>query len=167
MKKKFLIGVDQLLDGDKKISVKLASDAQYQTEGDVDVDVTLNRSGGKILIKGEVKFTHKLQCSRCLKEILRPRTEKIEVLYVPSTLLDRELELTEADVNTLFYEGDVIDLEQPVRDAIILSMPMTPVCRPDCKGLCPRCGKDLNEEECDCTKRKIDPRWEALEKSLH
>lgn len=167
MNEKTLINVNRLLDGDRKICLKLTLDPQYSIKGYVDVDVTLSRRSENIIIKGLVKFTHKLQCSRCSKEILRKRTEKIDVHYVPSKLLSPELELTEKDVNTLFYEGDLINLEQLVRDAIILSMPMKPLCKPDCKGLCPRCGRDLNEGECGCTGRSIDPRWQTLEKLLH
>lgn len=167
MKEKILINVNQLLDGDRKIRLKLAPDPQYHIKGHVDVDLTLSRSEDSVFVNGTIKFTHKLQCSRCLKEILKTQTEKIEVHYAPFPILDKEIELTEEDVNTIFYRGNLLDLDQPIRDAIILSIPIKPLCKPDCKGLCPRCGKDLNEGKCDCAEKAIDPRWKALEKLLH
>ncbi len=167
VKEKVIINVDQLLDGDKRVCVEIAPDPEYPVAGNVSLDVILSRSGENILVKGTVGFTLKLPCSRCSKEILTRKTEKIEVRYVPDTLFETEFELTETDVNTVFYQGNIVDLEQPVRDAIVLSIPMKFVCKADCKGLCPRCGKDLNEGKCSCTERGVDPRWQALGKLLH
>lgn len=166
MKEKIIMNVDQLLDGDKRICAEIAPDPKYPVAGKVTLDVILSRSGEDVLAKGTVGFTHRLQCSRCSKEILIPKTEKIEVCYVPETLIETELELTETDINTFFYQGDIVDLEQLVRDAILLSMPMKFVCKADCKGLCPRCGKDLNEGKCSCAGGGVDPRWESLGKLL-
>ena len=57
---------------------------------------------------------------------------------------------------------DEIDLEPMVHDAVLLELPQAPLCRPDCRGLCPTCGADLNAQSCDCDQNPIDPRWEAL-----
>jgi uncharacterized protein len=59
-------------------------------------------------------------------------------------------------------EGLEIDLEPMLRDALTLALPLNPICRSDCKGLCAHCGKNLNEGPCDCTDDDIDPRWAAL-----
>jgi len=167
MKKNFLVNVSELSDGEKRLSLKLTPDPEYSIEGDVEVDLTLSRIAEKVTIKGIAQFVQKLQCSRCLTHIRKSEREKIEVVYTPVTHLETELELTDADVNTLFYEGDLIDLKQPIRDVIMLAVPMISLCTPNCKGLCPKCGKNLNEEECDCRGREIDPRWKPLGKLLH
>jgi uncharacterized protein len=167
VKKDTLVHVSQLLKRGKRIQLKLPPEPQYSVVGDVRVDVRVTRSGQNVLIRGSVRFTQQLECSRCLKEIRKMRTERIEALYVPATDLRAELQLKEGDMDTLFYDGDSIDLEQLVRDAIILSIPMSPHCRSDCKGLCPGCGRNLNEEECSCKERAVDPRWKALGKLLH
>ena len=60
------------------------------------------------------------------------------------------------------YSGKEIDLQPAVREQILLSVPPPPLCREDCKGLCPQCGKDLNEGECGCDRTVLDPRWAAL-----
>jgi uncharacterized protein len=167
MKQDTLVNVSQLPKRGKRIRLRLLPDPQYSVAGDVGVDVRVTRSGQNVLISGTVKFTQQLECSRCLKEIRRTRRERIEALYVPETDLRVELQLKERDIDTLFYDGVSIDLEQLVRDAIILSIPMNPHCKPDCKGLCPGCGRNLNEEECTCKEKAVDPRWKALGKLLH
>jgi len=166
MKEKILINVNQLLDGDKRICMKLDPGPQYPIKGDVELDVTLSRSNDSVSVKGSVTFTHRLQCSRCLKDMVRERTEKIDVHYTRPSRIDAELDLAEEDMNKLFYQGELIDLEQPIRDAILLSVPMKPLCKPDCQGLCTRCGKNLNEGKCNCSVEMVDPRWKALGKLL-
>ena len=60
------------------------------------------------------------------------------------------------------YEGKYIDLSRVLKDNIILGLPMKQVCKPECKGLCPKCGTDLNEKECDCKEDYINPQMEVL-----
>jgi len=59
--------------------------------------------------------------------------------------------------------GDHIDLEPMAREAVVLGLPLAPLCRPDCKGLCPSCGADLNQGPCGCPPAAADPRWAALD----
>ena len=66
------------------------------------------------------------------------------------------------DVDFAPFEGDEIDLGELFREQILLAIPMTPLCREECKGLCPVCGADLNAGECSCERGEIDPRWSAL-----
>lgn len=73
---------------------------------------------------------------------------------------DGSFALEEADEDT--YEGKELDLRPAVREQILLSLPSAPVCSEDCKGLCAKCGKDLNEGECGCDRTVMDPRWAAL-----
>jgi uncharacterized protein len=70
------------------------------------------------------------------------------------------------DVNTEYYEDETINIEPVLHDTITLSTPMKPLCSPDCKGLCPTCGIDLNIEACTCEVKKNDPRWDPLKKLL-
>jgi uncharacterized protein len=68
------------------------------------------------------------------------------------------------DGGYLFHDGRQLDLRDEVRSAILLSSPIKPLCGPDCKGLCPECGANLNESKCSCEARPADPRWKGLEK---
>ncbi len=72
----------------------------------------------------------------------------------------------EADEETYELGSDYLDLAPLARDAILLDLPLAPLCREDCAGLCPTCGADRNEEACDCPTEVIDPRWVALEALL-
>jgi uncharacterized protein len=70
----------------------------------------------------------------------------------------------EAEGGYLFHDGRQLDLRDEVRSAILLSSPMQPLCGPNCKGLCPECGANLNDSKCSCDARPVDPRWKGLEK---
>ena len=83
-----------------------------------------------------------------------------------SFIMEARLEPDAADegVYPLRPEGEVVDLRPMIREELLLVVPEFPVCREDCRGLCPRCGTNLNESECDCRSAEADPRWEALRK---
>ncbi len=62
----------------------------------------------------------------------------------------------------IYYDGEELDITEDIRDMVILSLPMKPLCSDTCKGLCPKCGTNLNEEKCNCVLEEIDPRLEKL-----
>jgi uncharacterized protein len=136
---------------------------EFAIEGDTELEVTLSRRGNDVFAEGRVTFVQELECSRCSKAMSSRRTEDVKAIYLPYAPLDGDLELSESDIDVLYYQGDIVDLEQPVRDSIVLSIPMRPLCNTNCRGLCPACGANLNEEKCECTLKAIDPRWKALE----
>jgi uncharacterized protein len=78
---------------------------------------------------------------------------------------DKEVELQDRDAAISYYEGEGLELAEIVREQLLLAIPIKTVCREECKGLCPHCGKNLNSGECECAQGASDPRWEAL-KSL-
>jgi uncharacterized protein len=73
-----------------------------------------------------------------------------------------EIELKEKDTEVSFFWGDGIEVGDILREQILLSLPMKPICREDCQGLCPHCGKNRNLETCDCESVLLDPRLEPL-----
>jgi DUF177 domain-containing protein len=105
-----------------------------------------------ILVSGSVSGLMTLSCARCLKSFDRSFDLGLQELFVPGAQLDDD----EYPVD----DGH-IDLDPMIRDAVILSMPFAPTCRPDCRGLCPRCGGDRNLGECSCPE-DVDPRWAPL-----
>jgi len=129
------------------------------------------KMGREVLV--EAKFTVPLsgQCKRCLRPL--GLDEQVELIR---TYLPREVErqprerrdaVSEASfdpglVDEEVYSGKEIDLTRALREQILLSIPPSPLCSEDCKGLCPKCGKDLNEGECGCDRTVMDPRWAAL-----
>jgi uncharacterized protein len=127
--------------------------------------VRLLRIGTGVLVTGELTTTVELECMRCLSEFRLPMLLEIEEEFRPTidvaTGVKIESELDQ-DPATLIDEHHTLDLTEVVRQDLWLSLPSAPVCRPDCKGLCPRCGQDRNQRECDCEAQPVDVRWEAL-----
>lgn len=111
-----------------------------------------------VLVSGSLKGAFHLVCSRCLKEFDQPFELQLSELFSPEPEED-------SDDYPLDEEG-FIDVEQMVRDAVGLELPFSPLCKPDCLGLCPVCGGDMNAGECSGQHEQIDPRWSGLEEVL-
>lgn len=122
---------------------------------EVDLDLRLESVSEGVLVSGTVTAELTGQCSRCLTDISDEITAEVqELYYYPG----QETE----DEEDLFVVDEYIDLEPPVRDAVVVDLPFTPLCREDCAGLCPVCGVDLNENPDHEHDEAVDPRWEKL-----
>ncbi len=118
----------------------------------VALDIVLERVEAGILAMGEVRGKWSSVCSRCLTPLQRDFHTGIRELYEPVPV--------EAETYPLI--GETIDLEIAVRDSVILDLPLAPLCRPSCRGLCPTCGVNRNTATCECDVDQGDPRWAAL-----
>ena len=125
---------------------------------DVRVHVSAFRSGGTIHCKGIVYTAFHLQCDRCLDSYSVDVEESLEVLFTT----DPEAEMTEEQLVLLSSHDVEIDLEPFVRETLLLGLPFKKLCSTACKGLCVRCGANLNHESCSCKHDERDPRWEKL-----
>jgi len=127
-------------------------------------DVSLIKTHRGILAKGQVETVVPLECSRCLKTFKNKLTVNIEEEYFPSLDVNSgtPLELPDEPDGFTIDEHHILDLSEAIRQNALLAIPMKPLCREDCAGLCPVCGKDLNKEQCGCDKGNIDPRWMKL-----
>lgn len=122
----------------------------------------------KILVEVKAGTVAEITCSRCLESFRMPVRVDFEEEYRPGQVAPgREGEEQEDEEGRAFslYRGDEVDVTEPVRQNLLLELPMKPVCRPDCRGLCPSCGKNWNEGRCQCEKEIGDPRFAVL-KSL-
>ena len=126
--------------------------ASVPPETPVDVDVRLESVVEGILVSGTLAGRMTFLCSRCLKEFSEGFDLGVRELFAHAA--------REGEDHYSITEGQ-IDLEPMVRDALVLSMPFSPLCSPGCLGLCARCGADLNLGECSCGP-EVDPRWSAL-----
>ena len=117
---------------------------------------------GSFLVEGQYHTTVELCCSRCGQSFTTPVAGGFSVSFVAGDKVDWD---GERDVYEL--SGDQADLGQVIAGEIFFSLPMQPLCRPDCRGLCPRCGADLNVSSCSCQDMEIDPRWEKLKDLLN
>jgi len=116
------------------------------------------------LFVGRLEYEQQLACPRCLKPTAMAVAAEVELLIQPHSREPTlgEVELEEEDLSILYVDGDELDTEPILQEQLQLNVPMRQLCREDCRGLCPMCGSDRNEEACECEERHIDPRWEAL-----
>lgn len=128
-----------------------------QTSGQVkQVDEHLFRVTGKLFTQATYL------CSRCLKEFALPLQAQWNLDYTRN----KQVAMKAAEKDVRLFEGDELQLDPMVREALLLAIPYAPVCQEDCKGLCPVCGADQNETGCECQDRTIDPRWSKLQQLL-
>jgi len=150
---------------DIRLPVTLEDD---QPKNEVHIDINIFRIGTRVLIKGHLETSLSLVCSRCLKEFSYPLDIDFKDEYIPTTeaILGEEYEheLTSDELELSFYSNDEIDIEDLIRGHLLLSVPMKPLCKADCQGICPKCGSDLNMGLCTCKDEEIDPRLSQLKK---
>jgi len=126
------------------------------------LDAMATREGDRVELEGVLNAEVEFNCDRCLSSTRVPVKQKFDLVYVPPLGTSDETELVEEDLEVGFYRGQVIDLDDVVREQIELALPMHRLCREECKGLCPECGANLNDARCDCKREPADPRWAAL-----
>jgi uncharacterized protein len=128
------------------------------------VNVRLRRSGHDVRLQGEIRARAEVDCDRCLKSVEVPIETTFDVTYVPASdyVEGDDAELQAEDLSLSVYEDGAIDMDELVREQVLLAMPARALCTEDCKGLCPACGANRNETDCECEARETDPRWKAL-----
>jgi DUF177 domain-containing protein len=119
-----------------------------------------------IRLVGELATSIEANCARCLEPVHQAVQKDFDLLYRPqgSDAGREELSVTQAEAEIGYYQGEGLLLEDVLREQVLLAVPIRIVCSDECKGLCPRCGRNLNTETCDCAEAVVDPRWEALRK---
>ncbi|MFQ5348885.1 MAG: DUF177 domain-containing protein [Thermoanaerobaculia bacterium] len=117
-------------------------------------------------LEARLSYQQTLTCTRCLQSLARSVEEEFELAIETgaSEPLLGEHELSASDLKTLFLEGQELDTTPILMEQLQLNIPMKPLCREDCAGLCPKCGTDRNEVRCSCAESEVDPRWQALER---
>ncbi|HEY67248.1 MAG TPA: DUF177 domain-containing protein [Thermoflexia bacterium] len=146
-------------------SLTLNVDIGPQSLTDLEVDflrgtVRVIRVQGGLLVQGTVETQVWLECVRCLDSFALPITLELEETFGLSGASRRQ------DVTYVVSDDGWLDLTPLLREQAWVALPMKPLCRPDCKGLCPQCGANLNLESCTCESVKIDPRLALLKDLL-
>ncbi len=136
----------------------------YHLESPVDAHVVISLRGDCVRVAGHLQGNLSMTCCRCSKTIFRSVEKDFLVDYWPDPAFGEgeELRLNYDDLDVGFYHGDSFDLSAVISEQIVLEVPMKPVCREDCKGLCSQCGADLNLGPCSCGRDQVDPRLAAL-----
>lgn len=133
-------------------------DARYGVQGDIVVRGEIVYTGTAFRLSGRVFLERTFQCDRCLEEA----SEKQELVFEEEF---KELESREktADVQSVSFGGDAINISELIRETVLLSQPLNHICNAACKGLCPKCGANLNQGDCGCDRHIVDPRLAALQ----
>jgi len=126
-----------------------------------------------VSVTGKAEVSLHPTCARCLVSFRHPLSIPVEITLVPhrekQAKEGEEVELVEEDLNFAFYRGGTIDLADIVREFLLLAIPFRYLCSEKCRGICPKCGANRNEKQCDCRPTSTDPRFAALKnfKAVH
>jgi uncharacterized protein len=128
------------------------------------VNGKIRLAGNEVFVNGHVDTRAQVECDRCLKPIELPVNADFELEYITGSEYESSgvAELTEAEMSVSVFDGDALDVDEIMKEQILLAVPTRMLCREDCKGICPQCGVDRNKGECKCVTEDIDPRWAAL-----
>lgn len=147
-------------------------DSDLQVEGDlvrlvspVDVEAMVTVRNDLVEIRGRLRTDLEVTCCRCLERVSRAIEKEFRLDYQKDPEVAQEGEeivLSYSDLEVGFYRDDRIDLSAVVTEQILFDVPMKPLCRPDCRGLCDQCGANLNLGECGCDRTPVDPRLAGL-----
>jgi uncharacterized protein len=144
---------DLLLDGE---DVRLVEPAEVRGR--------VRRKGKEVELRGRLDAKLEAPCDRCLQPVEIPISAEFTERFVRavSWAAEEQHELHEDDLNLAVFDGEGIELDDLVREEILLAVPAVVLCREDCKGLCPICGVDRNLNDCQCEGNEVDSRWQKL-----
>lgn len=133
------------------------------------VEGTVTNTGKGYLVDCVIRAELELECARCLRRYTWPLEINLCERYLAedegnahAPVDEESVDDDDAPLETHTFRGDHLDLTEAVRDHVVVSIPMKPVCRDDCKGICSQCGKDLSEGECECSDEPVDIRLAPL-----
>jgi uncharacterized protein len=161
MRESWRVKVSGLKDGSNQIRFELSPEdieirpwqgCELTLTRDVIAELDLLKQGARVYVSGTVNFQAEMNCSICAEPFRRESTEKLYIEFergLPATP-GHIHELGEDDLVRTYYSQDEVNLLPVIRDTILLSNPIAPQCRPDCKGICPECGANLNQGGCAC-----------------
>ena len=151
-----------LLDADSEDTVSFLADVDFPSPMKVSGEIT--NTAGYMRMTLTMSVDYVAQCARCLAPVTGQFTLDLEKTVAPRNLLG-DLDEDKLDEFAIIEDG-FLDMDEQLREQLEMEFPMRFLCREDCKGLCPKCGKNLNEGECNCDHTEIDPRMEPLRKLL-
>jgi uncharacterized protein len=141
-------------------------DERVNLTGPATVSGKVRLAGNEVFVNGHVVTRAQVECDRCLQPIEAPVNADFALEYISGSEYESSgaAELTEAEMSVSVFDGKAIDVDEIVKEQILLAVPTRMLCREDCKGICPECGTDRNTGDCSCDTNDIDPRWAALKK---
>ena len=140
-------------------------DAEVRLVEPGEVSGRVRRAGKEFELRGRLHAKLEAVCGRCLKPVELPISTEFTERFVRavSWAAEEQHELREEDLNIAIFDGEAIELDDLVREELLLAVPVNVLCSQDCKGLCPICGVDRNLNDCQCGNDEVDSRWQGLE----
>ncbi len=167
-----ILNVAKLPEGDSEFSLHdrpnyfdLSGD-EFTLGGPVEFACRVRKMERRVIVRGTVRAAFQLPCCRCLEAYRHEVTAELIADFLPASQSAQEEvhELEQAELNCHTYRHDEVDLRQVVRDHLAIEIPMQPLCREGCAGLCPKCGVNRNLETCTCVPDSVDPRLAILQR---
>lgn len=130
----------------------------------VTVNGKVRLAGAEVFVNGHIETRAQVECDRCLKLVDIPVKADFDLQYITGAEYESSaaVELTEEALSVSVFDGETIDVDEIVKEQILLAVPTRMLCQPDCKGICHVCGIDKNTSGCECETKEVDPRWAAL-----
>ena len=165
-----LLDLSRLRSGTERVDRRLDPSAfadateDFRVVSPVEFTAEVRKDGQKIRATGRVRATLECPCSRCLEAFTIALDAPFDALFLPASANagSGEQQVADEDLGVSFYSNDTIDFGEIIRAQFYLALPMKPLCREDCQGLCPVCGINRNRETCSCQPIWEDPRLESL-----
>jgi uncharacterized protein len=139
-------------------TVKLSMSDGRPSVAQLDGTLVVQNLESRVLLNGSLQAEGRAECARCLEEFTIHWDVPVDVMV----LRDADSGESEGETLLILQAGGKVDLHESLRQCSVLAYPQAPLCKPDCKGLCPECGIDRNQATCDCSKDEVDPSWEGL-----
>ena len=141
----------------------------YRVVGPVDLEFDLHKDKSRFRVVGRVHAELELACSRCLEPYRLPVDVPLDLRYAPASESEdgeanEDRDISADDTDSSYYHDDMLDLNELLREQFYLALPMKPLCREGCLGLCPHCGADRNTTSCNCQPDWQDPRFAELKR---
>jgi len=139
-------------------------DAEVRLVEPAEVRGRVRRHGKEVELQGKLRTKLEAVCGRCLQPVELPISAEFNERFVRavSWAAEEQHELQPEDLNIAVFDGEAIELDDLVREELLLALPVNVLCREDCKGLCPNCGTDRNLSDCQCGSNEVDARWQKL-----
>ena len=153
------------------VLAEMAASGTYNFPELVKATLRAQQIGDIVEVEGRISTRVRLNCGRCLQSFEMPLESQFDLTYSQiepapgqGSSKDEEIELTAHDMGIIHYQGDEINIEKEIQEQVVLALPLRALCSPDCKGLCPGCGTDLNTASCDCDRSPSGGKFDALKK---
>jgi uncharacterized protein len=135
---------------------------EFHLQAPIQVEMEYYRAGTELFFQGHLHASTQEVCARCAEEFSAPSDRDFRFVLTPRAIGLSDEDLREEDLEFSVYDGDQVDLSPLLREQYLLSLPTRPLCREDCRGLCPKCGANLNHTACGCRPEAADARLAPL-----